>query len=540
MRNAGAVWRSVNPTVAAFIAVLTSVSCGTGGAQIGHPAENVIPASLSLNASSLNFGNVIVGNNATNAITLTNTSPTGGPSVTFSQVTVTGAGFTVTTASLPIVLAPSGVSTITVTFAPKAAGTINGSLSIAIAGASDPANVVLTGTGVSAGQLTASQSSLSFGSVVVGASLALQETLTNSGGSSITLIQVGVGTEYSVAGLNLPLTLNAGQSSSFSVSFAPKSVGYFNANVAITNNSTTPTFNISVSGTGVTPGALSVTSVNFGNVQVGSTSTQTATLTNTGGASVTVSQANLTGTGFSTNGMTLPLTLAAGQSFTFNVVFAPQTAGSASGSIALVSNASGVTPAISLSGTGTAAGQISVTPGNFSFGNVVVGSSMSLPAMLSAIGSSVTITSASVTGSEFALGKLSLPLTVSPGASVSFTLTFAPQVSGAASATLSFVSNASGSPTTASATGTATAAPEHVVTLSWTESTSNVVGYNIYRSETSGGPYAKLNTSADPSTTYADNSVQSGQTYYYVTTSVAVDGTESGYSNQANAVIPTP
>jgi len=218
----------------------------------------------------------------------------------------------------------------------------------------------------------------------------------------------------------------------------------------------------------------------------------------------------------------------------------PQTAGEASGTIALVSNAAGTSPSISLTGTGIAVGQLSVNPGSFSFGNVVVGASKSLAATLGASGSSVTITSASLNSAEFALAGPSLPLTIPAGGTASFTLTFTPEASGAASAVVSFATNASGSPTTESATGTGIAAPQHLANLSWSETSSSVAGFNVYRSVTSGGPYAKLNASTNPNANYTDNSVEAGQTYYYVTTSVGTDGTESAYSNQASAAIPTP
>jgi fibronectin type 3 domain-containing protein len=67
-----------------------------------------------------------------------------------------------------------------------------------------------------------------------------------------------------------------------------------------------------------------------------------------------------------------------------------------------------------------------------------------------------------------------------------------------------------------------------------------VVGYNVYRGGVSGGPYSKINTSLDASTNYADNQVVAGQTYYYVTTAVDGNSVESGHSNEAQAVIPTP
>ena len=78
----------------------------------------------------------------------------------------------------------------------------------------------------------------------------------------------------------------------------------------------------------------------------------------------------------------------------------------------------------------------------------------------------------------------------------------------------------------------------HSATLNWTASTSVVVGYNVYRSPISGGPYAKLNPSVDASTTFTDSSVLSEQTYYYVVSAVDSNDVESVYSKQVTAVIP--
>lgn len=80
----------------------------------------------------------------------------------------------------------------------------------------------------------------------------------------------------------------------------------------------------------------------------------------------------------------------------------------------------------------------------------------------------------------------------------------------------------------------------HSVTLNWIASTSpNVVGYNIYRGTTRGGPYSLL-TAQVTGTTYKDTAVQAGQTFYYVATAVDSNSMESVYSNEATAVIPTP
>lgn len=86
-----------------------------------------------------------------------------------------------------------------------------------------------------------------------------------------------------------------------------------------------------------------------------------------------------------------------------------------------------------------------------------------------------------------------------------------------------------------------TATLSHLVSLSWTASTSaDVTGYNIYRSTTSGGTYSKINSSLVATTSYTDSTVSAGQTYYYVATAVNSSNQESGYSNQASATVPSP
>jgi fibronectin type 3 domain-containing protein len=89
---------------------------------------------------------------------------------------------------------------------------------------------------------------------------------------------------------------------------------------------------------------------------------------------------------------------------------------------------------------------------------------------------------------------------------------------------------------------TAVPAPiQHTVTLSWAASVSpNIMGYKVYRGSVSGGPYTLVSGSLVGTTAYADSSVSSGQTYYYVTTAVDSSNVQSAYSNEAIAVVPTP
>jgi len=211
-------------------------------------------------------------------------------------------------------------------------------------------------------------------------------------------------------------------------------------------------------GTGTSQGALSanLSSLSFASVQVGNSRTLSEALTNTGRSDVTISQDAISGAGFSVSGFSPPITLTPGQTYTFSVIFTPQSARSVSGSISFVSNASNSNLIIPLSGTGTAAGQLAVSPTSLNFGSVVTGKGFSLSASLSATGSSVIVNSANVSTSGFTLSGLSFPIAIAAGQSPSFLVTFTPESSGVANATLSFASNAINSPTVVALTGTGT------------------------------------------------------------------------------------
>jgi hypothetical protein len=335
------------------------------------------------------------------------------------------------------------------------------------------------------------------------------------------------------------MTLAAGQSVQFNISFTPWAAGHVDGSFSLTN-SASGLLIFQVHGNGMTAGLLGASplSLSFGNVQPGKRVTLPETLTNSGSSSLTVSQVNASGAGFDVGGLSLPLTLTPGQSFTFGAVFAPTGAGSVKGSISVVSNASDPSLSISLSGGGTASAHLNESPASQNFNSVTIGTTKSLPVTLSATGSSVTISSATSNSTEFTLSGLTLPLTLAAGQSASFNLNFTPQSSGTASGNISFISNASNSPTAESLTGTGTTAQTYSVNLSWNASNSPVTGYNLYRGSTSGGPYIQINPALDPSTTYTDSTVLGGNTYYYVSTALDSSGVESGFSNQVKVVIP--
>lgn len=78
----------------------------------------------------------------------------------------------------------------------------------------------------------------------------------------------------------------------------------------------------------------------------------------------------------------------------------------------------------------------------------------------------------------------------------------------------------------------------HSVTLTWQASNSPTMGYNVYRSTESGGPYRKINLDLVQGLRYQDRDVKSGKTYYYVTRAVGTNGLESVNSTEIKATVP--
>jgi len=129
---------------------------------------------------------------------------------------------------------------------------------------------------------------------------------------------------------------------------------------------------------------------------------------------------------------------------------------------------------------------------------------------------------------------------LNPGQTTTVSATFTPAAAGSVTGSVTVASNASNSPDSISLTGTGVAAVNHSVALSWTPGANSmtITGYNTYAATISGGPYTKVNSSPDASTSYTDSGVQAGQTYYFVVTSLDSSNVESAYSSEVSALVP--
>jgi hypothetical protein len=349
-------WGSVKAANNALVlALLTCFSCSCGPSAANGKQRLA-------SVSSVDFENVTVGTSSTQVVTVTNA---GDQNSTISGATVTAGSFSFNGPAFPLSLLPGQSASLNVVFRPSALGSAAGSLSLLSDAHQAPITILLSGTGVQP-LISVVPTVISFGNVPVGVSKTLEVTVSNPGNADLNITQVaGPGTGFKVSGLNSPLTISPGQSAKFSVSFTPNATGSLTSSVSLVSDAPISPASLSLSGTGVQSSspAISVTpaSLTFSSVTVGRSGTHSVAVSNTGSAILSITAANMTGSTFSVSGLVLPLNLSPGQSSDFSVKFVPTAAGSVTGDVSLVSNASGSPAQVGLTGSAVQPPSSSVT-----------------------------------------------------------------------------------------------------------------------------------------------------------------------------------
>ena len=203
--------------------------------------------------------------------------------------------------------------------------------------------------------------------------------------------------------------------------------------------------------------AFSASSLNFGFLQVGLTSpSQTVTVTNVSNHPVTFTSITHSGDYNQNNTCPVPGTLNPKQTCTITVSFAPTVSGVRNGTITLKDNCPGSpTQTIALSGNG-GAGALTFTISNLNLGNVIPGSSSTMPAtLINDSQGSVSITGNSITpsGTPFTSTN-NCPPTLNPQQTCVFQVTFTPPDAGTFGGTLTVTDSGAGSPATLPLSGT--------------------------------------------------------------------------------------
>ncbi len=251
------------PTVTATTTVTvtaTSVADNTKSAS-ATVTVNAAIGILTLNPTSLSFGSVTVGQSPVLLTTLTNT---GNASLTITTDSISAGAFSWGGKGTcnDSTLAPGASCTYSAKFTPTAAGTQTGTIMIYSTASDSTVTLPLSGIGTTAtvATLAVSPATLALGSVVVGTSGTASGTLT-AGGSSVTVSAVSSNNSaFTVAGLALPVTIPAGNSAAFTVTFTPQTTGALTAALTFTSNAQSSTTLETLTGTGT---AAPVHSVNL-------------------------------------------------------------------------------------------------------------------------------------------------------------------------------------------------------------------------------------------------------------------------------------
>jgi len=377
--------------------------------------------------------------------------------------------------------------------------------------------------------VTVNPSSINFGSQAVGVrSAAVAVTFTNTGRRSVRIARASVSpAEFRYWGPAAPFYLKPQQVLKVAVTFRPTAAQVFNGTLTFVRANGV-TITISLTGTGAAtdmePPSVTTQPANR-TVTAGQTAAFALSATGTAPLSYQWRKNGAAISGATSSSYTTPATATSDSGAQFTVVIS-NSAGS------VTSNAATLT-------VNAATLLLTVNPASLSFGNVNVGSSSTQSVAFTNSGNSnVTISNVAYSGPGFSTSGLASGQILAPGQAGTLNVTFTPSASGNVTGSITVTSNSTNSPDAVSLSGSGVQPVAHSALLSWSPSTSSVVGYQVYTSAVAGGPYTKLTASVVTTPSYRDASVQSGKTYYYVVTAVDSSAVESVYSAQVSAVIP--
>lgn len=171
--------------------------------------------------------------------------------------------------------------------------------------------------------------------------------------------------------------------------------------------------------------------IRFGQVTVGQSVTQPVVLTNTAATSATISAISVDNAEFKVSGINLPVVLAAGENITVQVSFAPTELGFVGSKVTITSDPSNRPMPLPIDGIGVKHQVVTAAPSALSFGDVPVGSTVTLPVVITCTSCSEIINELLVEGSSFSVGGPQLPATVTPKHSVILYVKFQPEFAGA-------------------------------------------------------------------------------------------------------------
>ena len=438
-----------------------TVSANIAGGQLtaGLSGTGATAGAIQLAPTTVSFGQIQV--KTTSAALQVTVENSGGVAVAISSANVSG----------PFVLASNGCGSslaansqcqVTVEFAPTQTGTASGTLTVVDSAGTQA--VALNGTGGAAPTDALSPMSLAFPATVTGQlSPAQTVALANNGDFPLTGIAVSSSAGFQTSN-NCGTTLAARSSCAISVIFSPTQTGSQSGTLTVSDGMDTQT--LTLTGMGLQPAAIGVSpsQLSFATQQLGAAGTsQWLTVSNSGGSPMANVGFQITGaqaSSFSIGTSNCGATLTNGASCTVQVMFAPVSVGGNAAVLTVTTATLGVKAvSVALSGTGTSASGLNVSPGQMTFTEATLGqasaaqtATISNTSNVSASGLTLTVTA------PFSLTQTSCGTSLAAGASCSAAVVFTPTANGAVTGSLTASAPAFSNPATVTLNGVGGAA----------------------------------------------------------------------------------
>ena len=301
-----------------------------------------------------------------------------------------------------------------------------------------------------------------FGTRTVGQQATITNTLTVRSANAVSITGVSSNDSHFVVGTLNPsagTSMAPGATVQVPVTFKATAAGDVRSTINLTMSDST-TVSLGVGGTGqVTPAQLtaSPTTVDFGNHATGTSTPSSFQLSNTGGSALTINSgtSGLSGSAaFSSPGVPGNPMMQPGDTLAVSVTYAPTAA--STGDLATVTiNSTANSAAVTLKGTATPPGVLSVTLDHVNAGDVQLGSSALLHfTVANTGGTTISLSRSKPPGGDFQpLTDLPEATTLTPGEHVGVDVQFTPSVAATESGTWQLNSDGQGGPITVTFTG---------------------------------------------------------------------------------------
>lgn len=241
-----------------LVALLAASALFSGCASVAGSSDSRIAAKISVVPETVQFREVVVGQENSQTLRVTNTST---EPIRLDALRISGNGFSLGSERNPAILIPGQSVHFTVGFKPVTAAPVAGALEISSADLGT-LNVPLEGSGEKAAPLLeASPNALNFGVLPVHGASSQAVILKNAGNVAISISSVSLpSASYSLSGLASGTALSPGQTLQFRVTFQPSAPGAASSGITINSSALSSPVKLAVSGSGSNTASGSSTS----------------------------------------------------------------------------------------------------------------------------------------------------------------------------------------------------------------------------------------------------------------------------------------